>query len=118
MNSPLPMAPPALLRHLYDVAVRRALPLHNTAAWLPVPPPPGQGRTVVLGAGKAAGAMAQALATAAQAAAEAEGRGGTKQRQGGGDRSGHGVEGGLGPCAGGDRCRKNKCRPRFITQRW
>ena len=61
MSAPLHLDPPALLRHLYDVAVRRALPLHNTAAWLPVPPAPGQGRTIVLGAGKAAGAMAQAV---------------------------------------------------------
>ncbi len=47
-----------LLRHLFDVAVQRALPLHNTAAHLPPPP---KGRTVVLGAGKAGGAMAQAV---------------------------------------------------------
>ena len=50
--------PRALLRHLYDVAVLRALPLHNTAAHLPAPP---KGRTLVLGAGKAGGAMAQAV---------------------------------------------------------
>ena len=50
--------PRALLRHLYDVAVQRALPLHNTAAFLPAPP---KGRTLVLGAGKAGGAMAQAV---------------------------------------------------------
>ncbi|MDE2418897.1 MAG: glycerate kinase [Burkholderiales bacterium] len=50
--------PLAFLRHLYDVAVRRALPLHNTAAFLPQPP---KGRTLVLGAGKAGGAMAQAV---------------------------------------------------------
>ena len=50
--------PRALLRHLYDVAVQRALPLHNTAAHLPPPP---KGRTLVLGAGKAGGAMAQAV---------------------------------------------------------
>jgi glycerate 2-kinase len=50
--------PRALLRHLYDVAVQRALPLHNTAAHLPKPP---KGRTIVLGAGKAGGAMAQAV---------------------------------------------------------
>lgn len=50
--------PSALLRHLYDVAVQRALPLHNTAACLPSPP---KGRTLVLGAGKAGGAMAQAV---------------------------------------------------------
>lgn len=50
--------PRALLRHLYDVAVRRALPQHNTAPCLPAPP---KGRTLVLGAGKAGGAMAQAV---------------------------------------------------------
>ena len=50
--------PHTVLRHLYDVAVQRALPLHNTAAHLPAPP---KGRTLVLGAGKAGGAMAQAV---------------------------------------------------------
>ena len=50
--------PQGFLRHLYDAAVLRALPLHNTAAYLPTPP---KGRTVVLGAGKAGGAMAQAV---------------------------------------------------------
>jgi hydroxypyruvate reductase len=50
--------PQAFLRQLYDAAVLRALPLHNTAAFLPPPP---KGRTVVLGAGKAGGAMAQAV---------------------------------------------------------
>jgi glycerate 2-kinase len=50
--------PQAFLRQLYDAAVRRALPLHNTAAYLPPPP---KGRTLVLGAGKAGGAMAQAV---------------------------------------------------------
>lgn len=47
-----------LLRQLFDVAVQRARPLHNTAAHLPPPP---QGKTVVIGAGKAGGAMAQAV---------------------------------------------------------
>ena len=57
-----PIADPAgFLRHLYNVAVQRALPLHNTAAHLPVPPHPSKGRTLVLGAGKAGGAMAQAV---------------------------------------------------------
>ena len=46
------------LEFIYQVAVKRALPLHNTAPYLPVPP---KGRTLVLGAGKAAGAMAQAV---------------------------------------------------------
>ena len=50
------------LEYLYRVAVHRALPLHNTAAFLPVPPSRDSGgRTVVLGAGKAGGAMAQAV---------------------------------------------------------
>ena len=50
--------PQAFLRLLYDAAVHRALPLHNTVAYLPPPP---KGRTLVLGAGKAGGAMAQAV---------------------------------------------------------
>ncbi len=50
--------PRAFLRHLYDVAVRRALPLHTLGPHLPAPP---RGRTVVIGGGKAGGAMAQAL---------------------------------------------------------
>lgn len=59
MNPPDPRAEPrAFLEHLYRAAVHRALPLHNTAAFLPPPP---RGRTVVLGAGKAGGAMAQAV---------------------------------------------------------
>lgn len=53
--------PSDFLRHLYNVAVQRALPLHNTAAHLPTPPDPAKGRTLVLGAGKAGGAMAQAV---------------------------------------------------------
>ena len=55
-----PVADPrAFLRSLYDAAVQRALPAHNTAAFLP--PPPAKGRTLVLGAGKASGAMAAAV---------------------------------------------------------
>jgi glycerate 2-kinase len=50
--------PRAFLEHLYRAAVERALPLHNTAAFLPPPP---KGRTIVLGAGKAAGSMAHAV---------------------------------------------------------
>jgi glycerate 2-kinase len=50
--------PRQFLEHLYRAAVQRALPLHNTAAWLPRPP---RGRTVVVGAGKAGGSMAQAV---------------------------------------------------------
>ncbi len=57
--TPDPVSDPrAFLQHLYQVAVHRALPLHNTAAYLPQPP---KGRTVVLGAGKAGGSMAQAV---------------------------------------------------------
>ena len=51
-------APLAFLQHLYAAAVRRAMPLHTTGAFLPPPP---KGRTVVVGAGKAAGAMAHAI---------------------------------------------------------
>jgi glycerate 2-kinase len=53
--------PRALLRALYDAAVRRALPQHTLGPWLPAPPDPARGRTVVVGAGKAGGAMAAAL---------------------------------------------------------
>jgi glycerate 2-kinase len=51
-------SPRDFLVQLYQAAVQRALPLHNTAAYLPKPP---KGRTIVLGAGKAGGAMAQAV---------------------------------------------------------
>jgi glycerate 2-kinase len=50
--------PKAFLHHLFDVAVKSALPLENTAAYLPTPPTAG--RTIVIGAGKAGGSMAQA----------------------------------------------------------
>ena len=50
--------PRALLLAMFDAAVQRALPVHNTAAFLPAPP---KGRTLVLGAGKAGGAMAAAV---------------------------------------------------------
>ena len=57
--TPNPAAEPRhFLEFLYQAAVRRALPLHNTAAFLPPPP---KGRTIVLGAGKAAGSMAHAV---------------------------------------------------------
>ncbi len=60
MIAPNPQTHPReFLLHLYQAAVRRALPIHNTAAYLPEPPK--QGRTLVLGAGKAGGAMAQAV---------------------------------------------------------
>lgn len=59
MTAPDPARQPReFLEHLYRAAVRRALPLHNTAAFLPPPP---KGRTIVLGAGKAGGSMAQAV---------------------------------------------------------
>ena len=59
MSRPDPLTQPReFLSHLYQAAVRRALPPHNTAPFLPPPP---KGRTVVIGAGKAAGAMAQAV---------------------------------------------------------
>ena len=54
--------PREFLTYLFQTAVKRALPLHNTAAYLPSPPAQG-GRTIVLGAGKAAAAMAQAVET-------------------------------------------------------
>ena len=54
--------PRAFLQYLFDVAVKRALPLENTAAFLPQPPSPASGgRTIVIGAGKAGGSMAQAV---------------------------------------------------------
>src|SRR6185369_10760587 len=55
------MEPRELLRHLYDVAVARALPGRVLADHLPPPP---KGRTLVLGAGKAGGSMAEALEAA------------------------------------------------------
>ncbi len=59
MNAPDPrLQPRDFLMYLYQAAVGRALPLHNTAAHLPAPP---KGRTIVIGAGKAGGAMAQAV---------------------------------------------------------
>jgi glycerate 2-kinase len=60
---PLPdprLQPREFLMQLFQAAVKRAMPLHNTAAYLPTPPKNG-GRTIVLGAGKAAAAMAQAV---------------------------------------------------------
>jgi glycerate 2-kinase len=50
--------PRRFLEHLYQAAVRRAMPLHTMAPFLPSPP---KGRTIVLGAGKAGGSMVQAL---------------------------------------------------------
>jgi len=58
LDSDIQQNPRAFLRQLFDQAVQRALPLHNTPAFLPQPP---KGRTLVLGAGKAAGAMAHAV---------------------------------------------------------
>ena len=75
MTAPDPTSPPRqFLEHLFQVAVKRALPLHNTAAFLPVPPSAESGgRTIVLGAGKAAGAMAQAVEALWPAAAPLSG---------------------------------------------
>ena len=54
--------PREFLLQLYQAAVQRALPLHNTAACLPQPPSvQSGGRTIVIGAGKAGGSMAQAV---------------------------------------------------------
>ena len=63
MTAPDPASQPReFLEHLFKAAVARALPLHNTAAFLPAPPSKESGgRTLVLGAGKAGGAMAQAV---------------------------------------------------------
>jgi hydroxypyruvate reductase len=63
MSAPDPTSQPRqFLEHVFQAAVQRALPLHNTAAFLPSPPSPESGgRTIVLGAGKAGGAMAQAV---------------------------------------------------------
>ncbi len=59
MTAPDPATHPRqFLEHLYQAAVTRAMPLHNTAACLPPPP---KGRTIVIGAGKAGGSMAQAV---------------------------------------------------------
>lgn len=59
MTAPDPATQPRkFLEYLYNAAVTRALPLHNTAACLPTPP---KGRTIVIGAGKAGGSMAQAV---------------------------------------------------------
>ena len=54
--------PRKFLLSLFQAAVQRALPLHNTASFLPSPPSPESGgRTIVIGAGKAGGSMAQAV---------------------------------------------------------
>lgn len=59
MTAPDPATHPRqFLEQLYQAAVTRAMPLHNTAACLPSPP---KGRTIVIGAGKAGGSMAQAV---------------------------------------------------------
>lgn len=50
--------PNSFLKHLYQVAVARALPEKVLAGYLPPPP---KGRTVVVGAGKAAGSMTLAM---------------------------------------------------------
>src|ERR1700739_1475692 len=58
--------PRALLKHLYRVAVDRALPGKILARHLPPPP---KGRTLVIGAGKGGGSMAQAFEAAWPASA-------------------------------------------------
>jgi hydroxypyruvate reductase len=71
MSAPSPQQDPrGFLRALYDAAVRRALPAHNLADFLPPPP---RGRTVVVGAGKAGGAMAAAFDALWPAAAPVSG---------------------------------------------
>jgi glycerate 2-kinase len=61
MSTPDPrLQPREFLLQLYQAAIKRALPIYNTAAYLPQPPANG-GLTIVLGAGKAAAAMAQAV---------------------------------------------------------
>lgn len=61
MTPPNPtQSPREFLTYLFQAAVKRALPMDNTAAYLPMPPING-GRTIVLGAGKAGAAMAQAV---------------------------------------------------------
>jgi hydroxypyruvate reductase len=74
MTAPNPGTHPrAFLEHLYWAAVRRALPAHTLAAYLPAPPAQPGARTLVLGAGKAAGAMVQALEAAWPADAPLQG---------------------------------------------
>jgi len=58
-NSTITDNPKAFLQQLFQIAVSRALPMHNTVSFLPKPPE--RGRTLVIGAGKAGGAMAQAV---------------------------------------------------------
>lgn len=58
MNLQPSTQPRQFLESLYRAAVLRALPVHNTAPYLPKSP---KGRTIVLGAGKAGGAMVQAV---------------------------------------------------------
>ena len=62
--------PREFLEYLFQVAVTRALPLQNTATYLPQPP---KGRTIVIGAGKAGGSMAQAVEALWPIAAPLEG---------------------------------------------
>ena len=62
--------PRPFLEYLFRAAVTRALPLQNTAAFLPAPP---KGRTIVIGAGKAGASMAQAVEALWPAEAKLEG---------------------------------------------
>jgi glycerate 2-kinase len=50
----------ALLKRLYDAAVREALPSHCLPPHLPPPPPSKDGRLIIIAIGKAAAAMAAA----------------------------------------------------------
>jgi hydroxypyruvate reductase len=50
----------ALLKRLYDAAVKAALPEHCLPPHLPTPPDPGDGRLVIFAIGKAAASMAAA----------------------------------------------------------
>ncbi|MEM9567518.1 MAG: glycerate kinase, partial [Cyanobacteria bacterium P01_E01_bin.34] len=55
---PDPLSPQQLLLHLFDTAVKAALPQHIVPRHLPPEP---KGQTVVVGAGKSAAAMAKAV---------------------------------------------------------
>ena len=54
------MQPAQILQHLFQAAVKAALPGDRLSAALPPPPPP-PGRAIVIGAGKASAAMARVV---------------------------------------------------------
>ncbi len=58
VEGPTALQPAALLREMFDAAVRAADPMHVLADHLPEPP---KGRTIVVGAGKASAQMAAAV---------------------------------------------------------